>query len=867
MRKRITENGQPTPITEKLTPREQDVLALMAEGLSNREIAAILTIQPASVKWYTKQIYGKLGVHNRQLAAAWARRFGMVGADDHDPEQASCPPDNLPAALSSFIGREQEIARVSEMLANPSCRLVTLTGAGGVGKTRLALRVAQAKSAHIASQVWLVELASISREAMVVEAVNASFGLPIDKDRSPASVLQDHLRPKDVLLVLDNCEHVIAACASLIESLLKACPKLRILATSRELLGVSGEIAYCVPSLSVPETDACEDLARLAGYEAVLLFVARARQALASFQLTSGNVRAIIRICRRLDGIPLAIELAAAQVAVLGVAQLAARLDEDLAILAHGGRMALARHQTIQASIRWSYGLLAENERLLLSRLSVFAGGWTLPAAEQVCSDELLPPAEVFPTLVKLIQKSLVQVKHLSEQEARYQMLEMVRQFVEMERCLNGQEEEALRNRHNMWCLCFAEMASQKLSGGERLAWQKKIDADYDNLRAALTSCLADGLQPETGSRIAIALGSYWEWNSHRIEGCRWVKAGLDALAQPDAAECPTGCSLLKSRLWRILAVLDVTADPLTRITWLENACNECRASGCAGDLDAALALAVHGVIEAFDLGNLQRGLALLEQSDALLRARPEDVKGYLASVLSSKGAVLAMRNRHAEALDCVHESAVLCRAKGDVWMTMEQTMFGDRALRRGAYALARRHYEEALSVSLEAGNRVEIAGHYKKLGDLERTLGHHAQAFQFYDKTLEFYVETGWLSRPRAFAWLLEGLALNEIAWGGDPDSPAAQAHDLRAACILGVERALLEKVSLPMFIEWRAEYERAVATLRARLDPVMLETVQAEGRAMSIDDAVRLIRCPQSGDEFVHLSGVSGRPGGVGG
>src|SRR5437016_7711615 len=292
-------------------------------------------------------------------------------------------PSNLPSPLTSFIGRQREIEEVKRLLA--TARLLTLTGAGGSGKTRLAFHVGAEVLPAYADGVWAVEFASLPDPRLVPQTAATALGVPEHPGRSLTESLIQYLRARSALLVFDNCEHLVSACAALADALLRGCPTLRILATSREGLRVAGEVTYLVPPLSLPDADLLPPLQSLLQYEAVRLFAERAASHRPGFAVTDGNASTVVRVCRRLDGMPLAIELAAARVRVLTVEQIAARLDDRFHLLTGGSRTALPRHQTLRAAVDWSYDLLSAQERALLRRLSTFAGGWTLEAAEAIC--------------------------------------------------------------------------------------------------------------------------------------------------------------------------------------------------------------------------------------------------------------------------------------------------------------------------------------------------------------------------------------------------------------------------------------------------------------------------------------------------
>jgi predicted ATPase/class 3 adenylate cyclase len=374
---------------------------------------------------------------------------------------------NLPVQLTSFIGRKREMAEVKRLLAES--RLLTLTGSGGCGKTRLALQVAADLLEEFPEGVWLVELAPLADPGLVPQAVASVLGLREEPGRSLTATLTDALRARSLLLVLDNCEHLLSACAQLVESLLHACPQLRVLASSREGLGIGGEQTYPVPSLSLPDPQRLPALDELQEYEAVRLFAERAGLSQPRFAVTAANAPSVVQVCRRLDGIPLAIELAAARMKALPVEKIAERLDDCFRLLTGGSRTALPRQQTLRALIDWSYNLLSEPERTLLRRVSVFAGGWTLEAAEAVCAGEAecagAPPGplpgikawEVIDLLTSLVEKSLVMYEEQGG-EARYRLLETVRQYAR-DRLLETGEAAAVRGRHRDWCLALAERA------------------------------------------------------------------------------------------------------------------------------------------------------------------------------------------------------------------------------------------------------------------------------------------------------------------------------------------------------------------------------------------------------------------------
>jgi predicted ATPase len=433
-------------------------------------------------------------------------------------------PDNLPLELSSFIGREREVAQVQRLLSGGT-RLVMLYGPGRCGKTRLALAVAQDLLEEFEDGVWWVELASLSEEALVPGAVASAVGVREVPDRSPIEVLVEHLKPRKALLILDNCEHLIEGCAALADTLLRASPNLVILATSREPLRIAGEAIWTVQSLSLPDPERLPPAGELASFEAVLLFVERAGAVDSSFELTEGNAKAIARLCQKLDGIPLAIELAAARVRVLTVEQILEKLKNLLGLLTTGVRAAAPCHQTLRATLEWSYKLLSEPEQGLFGRLSVFAGGWDLEAAEAVGAAEPVEVGQVLDLLSALVDKSLVVTEAKAEGALRYKMLEPVRQYA-LERLMQGREVEETRSRHATFFVALAEEARPNLRLAPQVEWLERLEQENANLRGALSWTLSTNDIP-TAARLGWALWMFWWIRNHQPEGRRWMESIL----------------------------------------------------------------------------------------------------------------------------------------------------------------------------------------------------------------------------------------------------------------------------------------------------------------------------------------------------
>ncbi|HEY5983456.1 MAG TPA: adenylate/guanylate cyclase domain-containing protein [Anaerolineales bacterium] len=471
---------------------EQILLSNASADLAREELAPDVTLRDMK----EHRLKGLLNPEHlwQAVAPALAQDFPALQTLDGIP-------NNLPIELTSFIGREKEIAEILKLVEHH--RLVTLTGSGGVGKTRHSLQIGAELLDVFVDGVWLVELSSVTDPELVLPAVANALGVREDQARPLMAALEDHLGTKSILLLLDNCEHLVDACARLADALLRACPNVKILVSSREALGIAGEVDYRVPSLALPDPLHLPSLEALSQFDSVRLFIDRATAVKSDFVVTNSNAPAVAQVCSRLDGIPLAIELAAARVKGLSAEQIASRLDDRFRLLTGGSRTAIPRHQTLRAMIEWSYDLLSESERSLLRRLGVFIGDWTLEAAEAVCAGDdpsahttgAIQEPEVLDLLLRLVDKSLIIADERAGQ-SRYRMLETIREFAREQLSTSG-EEARLRARHLEFFLGFSEQAEAQLHGAEPLVWLDQLGEEYENLRAALEWARAAGsIQP-----------------------------------------------------------------------------------------------------------------------------------------------------------------------------------------------------------------------------------------------------------------------------------------------------------------------------------------------------------------------------------
>ena len=439
-------------------------------------------------------------------------------------------PNNLPTELTTFIGRERELSKIRALM--DTSRLVTLTGAGGAGKTRLGLQVAAELVDGSGDGVWLVELGAVSDDGAIAAAIAQALQIPLQSGRSDLEVVADALAPQDILIVLDNCEHVIGGCAKTTETLLRRCPKVHVIATSRELLGIGGETIYRVPSLSLPDADDL-DPATVASCDAVALFTARAQAQGVSLALDADTAQVVVSMCRKLDGLPLAIELAAARLRSMSLTDLASRLDQRFRLLTGGSRTVAERQHTLRTAVDWSYSLLTRAEQLLLARLAVFAGGFDLAAAEQVCGFGAIDALDVFALLGLLVDKSLVTVESAGR-AVRYRMLETIRLFAAERLAEAGSDEAAtLSASHCAHYLAVAEEAAPHLHRPEQASWRARLDVDQANLRRATAHAAAQPDGTTQVLRFGIALWRYWVVRYAGEEAARLL---VPVLSRPEAA-------------------------------------------------------------------------------------------------------------------------------------------------------------------------------------------------------------------------------------------------------------------------------------------------------------------------------------------
>ena len=855
MNARVSKTGE--ELIEPLTRREREILVLLAQGYSAPEIAEQLTLALSTVKWYVQQVYGKLGVNNKQRAILRAGELGLL--DTHSPlaPVQFSPKHNLPSQLTSFIGREKEIETVKHLIApHGGGRLLTLTGAGGSGKTRLALQVAYATLDVFPDGVWFIDFAPLTDQALVPQSLLTTLGLSEQAGRSTLAIVSDFLQPKQALLILDNCEHLIQACAQLAETLLRACPTLHILATSREALGVAGETPYLVPTLTTPDpTHASLDT--LPQYEAVRLFVERAQTVWPGFALTVDNMPAIAQVCHQLDGIPLTIELAAARVKALRVEQIASRLEDRFRLLIRGARTDLPRHQTLHALIDWSHDLLAETERALFRRLAVFAGRWTLDAAEAVCVGDDVEADAVLDLMTQLVNKSLVISERVQGKDARYHMLETIRQYAS-ERLLEANEGEQLRNRHLDFFLQWAERAEPKLHGPEQLEWLDQIETELDNLRAALEWDLAQAEHGEASLRLASALLSFWSLRGRVSEGRVWLDRALKSSAASAA-------SIVRAKALHAAGYLArLHGDTMAARALLEASIDLWRALGPVGNTGLAQTLA--NLAEVMRrLGDPAAARSLASEAVALCREQGE--RWNLAYALSSLGYALRDQEEFALARSVLNESVTLWQDLGDLWgLRVAISYRGDVALREGDYKLAHDHQAKCITIAqqlrdteglalaledfgiaaLNMGDRGQTKPYFQESFDLFRKLGNktgQAICLYYFGYLAQFEGDNqaaqNFFEQELALARTTGPLWLGAQALSGLAAVAAANGHAWRAARLWGAADARAEAAATYEDAADAQFNRHAEALIVAQIGEAAFERVRAEGRAMTFEQA----------------------------
>jgi predicted ATPase/class 3 adenylate cyclase len=765
--------------------------------------------------------------------------------------------NNLPTQLTSFIGRENEIAEVKQELDQH--RLVTLTGSGGTGKTRLSLQVAADLLEKFDHGVWFIELAPLTDPDLIPQTILSTIGIQEQQGKSPLDVLGEYLHEKQTLLVLDNCEHLIEASARVVNTLLNAAPKLKILASSREALGVKGEASYPVPSLSLPDIKHLPAIEGLSQYEAVRLFIDRVLLVTPHFVVDQDNAPHIAQICYRLDGIPLAIELAAARVKVLSVEQISKRIDDRFRLLTGGARTSLPRQQTLRALIDWSYDLLSENERLLLCRLSVFAGGWTLEAAEEVCSDQSpvnseqtdhrLLVTDILDLLTQLVNKSLVMViEHSQSGETRYRMLETIRQYAR-EKLMETGGSEIIRDKHLAFFEKLVQQAEPELYRSNQILWFNRLEDELDNFRMAMDWALDANVA--AGLRIASTPWHFWRERGYLSELGDWLDQLLERYDPIDSLHCQ--------------------ALVIYAFSFFQKGDFPKMISTARQSLQMARTLSDKH-LEAFNLstlgallllqGDVVEGTPLLEQSLVLYREL-EDKIGQANALegLSYTGGSL-------EVIPALKEGLRLNRELGNLaGIAACLNLLARRTMWSGDFSSPAPWLEEALLISRQLGNQTTESYSLAVSGTLAYWQGNYQQANAYFREAI---VLTEKIGEPFHNRWAHVHLAHSILRQGDIQQARTLFVDSIRGTHKAGMTIAVIYAVEglaslhviqneakyAAALFAWadvmreqvgdhrplveQASVDKDLAVIRSQLDDAEFENAYNTGRSMTVEQAI---------------------------
>ena len=721
--------------------------------------------------------------------------------------------NNLPTQPTPLIGREREVAEVLDLLRHANVRLVTLTGTGGTGKTRLALQSAAELIDEFEDGVFFVSLAPVSDHELVASTAAGALRMSGSGGRALKEDLKDQLRNKELLLVLDNFEQVVDA-APMVGELLEACPRLKVLVTSRTLLRVYGEYEYTVRPLELADPRHLPPIETLSQYETIKLFIERARAAKADFSLTKENALAVAEICARLDGLPLAIELAAARIKLLSPQAMCARLSNPLKFLTDGARDLPARQRTLRGAIEWSHALLNEGEQVLFAKLAVFSGGCVLEAVEKICGTGGDLSVDVLEILSSLLDKSLLRQEEGVEGEPRFVMLETIHAYARERLEVSGEAEE-IRRLHTEYFLALAEQGASELRGSEEARWLERLETEHDNMRAALSWALQSG-EVELGLRLAGALWRFWDMRGYYGEGRRWLeealgKDGPASEARAKALEAVGWLADVQGDIDRAVAAAEEALSISTRVTIQ---------SGLKASLLRILGSA------AYVCGDHKRATQLYEESLALDR-EAGDERG-IASSLLQLGNVLSDRGDHEEAQEFYEEALTLSRRLDDKALLASALIsVGAEYLLQGDHERGAILNQEAASLLRERGNRGHLQYALDNLGWAALMRGDRQEAEVLHEESLALSLQLG---DKLVAAEALEGLACSASA-SGDAE---------RVARLFGAAEALREAVGYQQEPREQALREPYLVAARSRIAKPTWDAAQAEGGRLGFDEAI---------------------------
>lgn len=759
-------------------------------------------------------------------------------------------PNNLPVQLTNFLGREKDINEIKKLLSDS--HLLTLVGPGGTGKTRLCLQVAADIIDDYENGVWFIDLAPLKDGTLLPQTIAQAIGIKEESQQELTKTLINYFKEKEILILLDNCEHIIESCSNLSGELLINCPKLKIMATSREMLRINGETVYYVTSLELPDMDSDNSMDSLTQFESVKFFIERALSVKPGFQVTNENAPAVAEICFKLDGIPLAIELAAARVKVLSVEQICERLNDRFKLLISGSRTSLPRQKTLKALIDWSYDLLTEKEKILWRRLSVFAGGWTLEAAEEVCWDENLNYDEILDTLSQLVDKSIV---IYNETLYRYKMLETIRQYGEEELETNSELEKIII-KHLDYYLSLAEISKNKLIGSEQKEWMEKLDSERSNFQVALVTSIVRGCI-EKGVRLATGLCRYWETRGYNSEAKNWLEEFLsssedlpvmekaNALQWSGTFEWITGnyshAQTFYEKSYEIQKQLNnkqgiaVSLNNLGLVLNITGRYEESKIlTEQSYDLFKELGnkpLIADSLLNLgstyINLNDYERAKSAFEECLDLYREIGD--KRGIGMILNNLGSIYGLKNDYESSRAYLEDSLSIQRElKDNRSISMTLGNLGAILSYQGYYKKAKEYLEESIKINTELGDQKGLASSMNTLGFIKYTEEDISNALYLHRESLKLRIK---ISNQTGINMSI--LGISESISDSDP---------VKASLLLGATEEALYSIKEETEKEVQYRFEKTILRLKEKLGEEKFNEAFDSGKDLNIEQASEL-------------------------
>ena len=809
---------------EPFNSRELEVLRLLSDGLSNREIAKRLYLAIDTIKWYNKQIFIKLGVNNRTQAANKAAKLKLLESKQiYLAQGKEHVADNLPAQVSTYVGRKKEIKEIKDLLKTN--RLVVLTGAGGSGKTRLALQVAEELQGSYPDGIWLVELANIREASLVTQTIATVLGIAEKTNTALIEIMKQNLNAKRLLLLLDNLEHLLDS-APLVSELLAAAPQLSVLGTSREHLHIYGEQEYPLQPLSLPDPNNSGNAEELRKVEAVALFIQRAQAVNPNLSLDEEALQHLARICIRLDGLPLAIELCAPMVKIFPLRVIAERIENNLDSIPEGPRDLPARQQTLIKTLQWSRDLLSEDEKRLFERLAIFSGGGTLEAIESICANGI--SGNIGNLLSALVHKNLVLARERLDGQIHFLLLETIRQY-NQDRLKNQGQFEILSKLHAEYYTHLAQRTAPKLSDADQVRLLDMLEVEHDNLRSVLKWCQTTEGAAELGLNLAGSLELFWAVRGYFQEGREHLSTALSRQGVLGRTESRAKALHAEAHLAYMQGDY-----PLVREK-LEESLSIYRALGSEGKRGKATVLITLGDKQT-EVGEYESATKLMKEALEIMHEL-QDTKG-IARALWQLGACEVRRGNYVPAREYFEDALQLLRQIGDNSNTaIALSGLAEIAIRQENYEHAavledeslamRKQMDEPWGIGVSLGNFAWIALRKDNLQEAE----------SYLKKSLTLRRD---IADRGGCAWCLEKLAESSLALGLRESSKNPLKHYCRAAKLFGAAEAMRELVDSKIDLVDLAEYERKVGVLRSQLDENTFTVSWSGGHSLTMEQAV---------------------------